>query len=370
MSTKTFTLDADFDITDYPYLLEKSDDIRLTKNEVLILDGVNDDMVCPDVMGVHPTEFTFALWGKANNTNGEYRLAGWADSVRTYFAIIRYNNTQANRVGFFVYDGSSIEVTTDSYITTNWLHIVGTAKENDFIKLYVNGTYIGQAAIGIFNGVVGDRRIGSGRTYGIHELPGYVDNVRIYNTVLDQTAITALYNASKIGGTDAPAGIRANWPFRGNPNDVSGNGFTGVLQDNACVGDDPDSGFAISSPTAKLWNSVDHNHSIDATADKTLSLSAFAATLNEPAGTSGKFREAHNDTNIWPGAGWSAWKTIAEMNTWLAGENADGTRYFFLEYQSNSDATATPDLDDATVTYTAAGAGCPRQMMYYARMRR
>lgn len=108
------------------------------------------------------------------------------------------------------------------------------------------------------------------------------------------------------------------------------------------------------SPTCRLIDSADH--SIDAGAGKTLTLSAFASNETTGAGSNVKFRISKSDTNTWGHGGFSAWLTTAQLNTNMGNGDYDGTRYCCLEAQFNSTGAAC-SLQDATVTYEAVSTG-------------
>lgn len=97
------------------------------------------------------------------------------------------------------------------------------------------------------------------------------------------------------------------------------------------------------------------NGTLDAGAGATLAFSSFAETLNAalPSGTSVKYAVATADTDGFGDGGYTAWKTAAEMDTYLAGGAADGYRYASFKVQINTDGKATPDIAEVEIEYSA-----------------
>lgn len=57
---------------------------------------------------------------------------------------------------------------------------------------------------------------------------GNIDDLAIYNRALTQQEITSLYSGS-CNGADITTGLVASYPFTGNPNDATGNGYNGLV---------------------------------------------------------------------------------------------------------------------------------------------
>ncbi|HTR81891.1 MAG TPA: LamG-like jellyroll fold domain-containing protein [Bacteroidota bacterium] len=126
-----------------------------------------------------------------------------------------------------------------------WFHFVlvfdGSLPETQRVKLYVNGRssnttvfqHVGTLGTATVNSqqplTIGATLNGSqpdspaGNFYN-----GDVDDIRIYNWPLDSATIQSLYHQ---GGWPKPLqpGLVAYYPFNGNANDLSGNGFNGTV---------------------------------------------------------------------------------------------------------------------------------------------
>jgi len=115
--------------------------------------------------------------------------------------------------------------------TLNWVHLVGTY-DDDKQRLYRNGTLVQTSATGIPNPPTTTDPLEIGE-YFTYYFNGSIDDVRIYNRVLNATEVTYSYNNGL--GTYAPlnsTGLVGWWKFdegSGNVYDRSGNGNHGTL---------------------------------------------------------------------------------------------------------------------------------------------
>lgn len=137
-----------------------------------------------------------SLWAKAADNTTEYRVFGYNDDG--LFALIRLNAGANDEIEGYIRGPSAGEVVqTTAYSTTVWRHIAITFAPSDFIKLYVDGNYIGQAATTTIISITSiGRNIGSGRTPSLW-LNGRMDDVRTFHRILTPAEITLL--ASKRG---------------------------------------------------------------------------------------------------------------------------------------------------------------------------
>ncbi len=106
-----------------------------------------------------------------------------------------------------------------------WSHVAATHDTaTQTLKMYLNGALIGSRTD--LGGTIGNPTtifIGSGPALPQWHFDGYIDDARIYNTILPQSEIQGLVGAS------APGPV-AHWSFEDNVNDVSGNGFDGTRE--------------------------------------------------------------------------------------------------------------------------------------------
>jgi len=123
-----------------------------------------------------------------------------------------------------------------------WVHIAEVLTP-DSIKLYVNGELQVSKALPDFAAYVGERPLEIGATpnnTNKHFFNNIIDEVSLYNRVLTDAEIQAIYNAAKPvttgcnGDIQLPDtqcdGLVAYYPFNGNAKDESGNGSDGVVE--------------------------------------------------------------------------------------------------------------------------------------------
>lgn len=383
------TADANFDITGYPYQLSKSNNVTLTLNQVVDLDGVNDYVnvnglitscalfttgsigtwmyIDSDDGGDHAI-VTFSRNANATVTTFLWRTglgAGSADSpqdgIRGYFAVdgvAQWNWKSANDVldpyiGAWCYvevihNGTApIFLLNGVDITAAGSFSVSTDKTKWLKALITDATSPSDvASIGMY-------RSNGGTTV---DFDGKFDDTFVTNAVRTEANSLATFNAGRISGTSTVTGCVGFYPFRGNANDSSGTGNNGTLVNNATVINDPAATgiYSTTSPEAYLIE-AGFEYAIDAGAGNYVNVSAASDTEVTPAGTTIKYKYCFTDSATRAGATWlpPAWDDIATLETDLIADSATAKkRYLHLKVQENSDGTATPTLSDMTVTYT------------------
>ncbi len=121
-----------------------------------------------------------------------------------------------------------------SFPTGQWVHMVVTADDiSDETKYYINGEYVGTNTSDVLlRSTKTELRIGE-NTWSNGYWEGTIDDIRIYNRVLDETEIQSLYSENGWTGDtsniDLKNGLVAQYPFNGNANDESGNGYDGTV---------------------------------------------------------------------------------------------------------------------------------------------
>ncbi len=114
-----------------------------------------------------------------------------------------------------------------------WYHVVVVFEEYEFLRLYVNGEegasiYIGQVLLWPANFLIAAGAPGSGPE---HFFDGIIDEVEIFDRVLDITEIQAIYAAGPAGKCKClspAAGLVSWWPGDGHARDIVGR-YHGVL---------------------------------------------------------------------------------------------------------------------------------------------
>ena len=120
-----------------------------------------------------------------------------------------------------------------------WYHAVGLVGNNSGLKLYLNGQLAGVNSylpdLNEISGILYFGRSSEDFPYPTESFyKGLIDDVRIYNRVLSEAEVAALYELEK-PETTLTTGLVAYYPFNGNANDESGNGNDGILGGNSKI---------------------------------------------------------------------------------------------------------------------------------------
>ncbi|MGB3073368.1 MAG: LamG-like jellyroll fold domain-containing protein [Candidatus Moraniibacteriota bacterium] len=161
--------------------------------QALNFDGTNDT-VSISPTGLPTGSRTISVWAKATLLDGSYR------------GVIGYGN-QNNGEAFAIQINSSNEwvitgwgapnaVSGGAVVLNQWTHIVGTYSGGN-ASIYVNGVLVGGPAAITSAPNLNYSAIGSRLDGGGDYFPGQIDEVRIYNRVLSDTEVKALYNSGR-----------------------------------------------------------------------------------------------------------------------------------------------------------------------------
>ena len=168
----------------------------------LSLDGVNDWGTIPISLD---NNFTIGIWLKTSYMVGRVlpirtiRISlttrYFSGKSRSYALILNYGK-------FNYWMGSSGNTWSDPRLTSgvvsvgNWMHVVATrsgSNDNGKFKMYVNGNF--ETSTNFNQSVNYGSNSYIGRTFNSDKyLPGDLDDLRIYDRVLSDTEIQALYN--------------------------------------------------------------------------------------------------------------------------------------------------------------------------------
>jgi len=161
-------------------------------------DGVNDYFTATISALNNATALTFSGWVKKTSGNvvGFESFNGSTDRAVLYW-------WSDNNVYWSVRNGSTSSAASSSLTTYDWNHIAGTFDgSTNTIKLYINGSLVdtetGQPSSTSAN-LSNNFHIGlsNGTTYN----NGNIDEVAIWNSVLDSDQIDEIYNATSTGKT-------------------------------------------------------------------------------------------------------------------------------------------------------------------------
>jgi len=390
LATKIFTLDGELDITGYPTLLVKNNNVSLQINQVVNLPGATADHVAVDGLIVEC----------ANHTVGtvSYRIYQPIDSnaQETVFSMSR--DADASTTGLSVFS----DLRTQDYIivifqkanATKWRWHSNNNYLDQFIgqqfyfaivqdgvepKIYVNGVDI-TASDGAFidttdttlwfkNSITDVGAKSDSFNLGVTErnnsniarMIGKLDSFKIRDIALSPAAIAAEAAKDSIAGPETEANLVCHLPFRGNANDVSGQGNHGTLMGATAVVNDPDNGYATTSPEFRIHTAA-QEYARDAGEGNYIDGTSFASDEIVPAGTSIKYQYALDDSETFAGvSNWSgSWKSVADLSTDF-GNDVTQARRLYLKGQLNEDnGDDKPTMTSFTVNYEIESTGVDR----------
>jgi Concanavalin A-like lectin/glucanases superfamily len=174
-------------------------------NQSYYFNGTNSYIsISQSILPNSPTNYTISLWCKLNDLN----------TIKTYNDLI-CDRSQLNydfkyRIGIFknnlneTFYGSSINgnnidgsVFSKQVVSLNWVHLVSVVDVfNNNIKLYINGTQVVSLNKASYPSHLNSTFIGVSKFPSGFEgfFNGYIDDIRIYNRLLNQEEITYLAN--------------------------------------------------------------------------------------------------------------------------------------------------------------------------------
>ncbi len=174
------------------------------QNYSLSFDGVDDYIFIGDIADYDIQDaLTISVWVKPNSiqtntiidrtadiygTNGGAGLDGYNLSLRSQVGTGEPDQEGAVYASFGPSSGNDFAISPpNSYMPNEWIHITGVWKNNNYVKLYINGVLISQTSTNYsFNT---DKPLEFARTnYGNYQgsyLHGNIDEVMIWNNALD-----------------------------------------------------------------------------------------------------------------------------------------------------------------------------------------
>jgi hypothetical protein len=88
----------------------------------------------------HPTEYTYGAWVKTvDTTNRSLFVRSNGDPISAWSHQLIVSNT----VIHYTFDGGTKQTTGGTVPLGVWTHVCGTAKNSDFLRIYVNGILVG-----------------------------------------------------------------------------------------------------------------------------------------------------------------------------------------------------------------------------------
>lgn len=204
---------------------------RFNSNYTSSFNGASSYITVPDnaALRLNNTDFTLNAWVKMRSYNSSYGssiLSKHTTGINTGWTwSITGSASPTKGLLFFGPGGGSVNATGTKLIDTNW-HMITTSYSYALgqVKLYVDGV-----ADSPVNGVASPSAsitqalyLGRDSYSSSYYLDGSLQDVRIYNKLLDSVSIKGLYREPN------PSNLIAYWSFDGNAIDYSGHGNNGT----------------------------------------------------------------------------------------------------------------------------------------------
>ncbi len=171
----------------------------------LSFDGVNDYVLVPNSASLNPQQISISAWLYIKDTTWSYPgiidkdgyYAGWKG-----YSIAQYFSTPS--LIFEPWSPNDALISTNPLSTYQWNHVVITLGGGTF-KMYINGVLdknvatsggISPLSTGVL--LIGSRATATGPQSNSY-FNGFIDEVAIFNRVLSDDEILALYNTSNAG---------------------------------------------------------------------------------------------------------------------------------------------------------------------------
>ena len=161
----------------------------------------NSQVFSPTLTG----ELTMSFWVKTTRQSYQYIFARGNDDLAQYETLLQMNSNGTLNCAVYT-SSASLAADVTSSVSINdgeWHHIVVIINNGNFVSLYIdNGTPITdsswsgsasyQSTISLTLGAL------AGSSAGLVKLDGSLDQVRIFDSALSASQVTALYNESQI----------------------------------------------------------------------------------------------------------------------------------------------------------------------------
>jgi len=214
-------------------------------------DGSNDYLSAPTITALNaPTAFSSSAWFANSGTPSEKTIisAGSAGDNRFYLQVF---NTQNIRYGNAA---AYLDISVSTLNSGTWYHLA-TVHNGTSLEVFLNGVSQGTASVNAPQSGYGTNfKIGGYAVGGITPIghfKGALDDVAIFDTALDQTAVTALYGASPNAGIPSEvSGAIGYWRMGDDSSDTaSANGSIATITDSSGNGNAATQSTASSQPT-------------------------------------------------------------------------------------------------------------------------
>jgi hypothetical protein len=162
----------------------------------LDFDGISDYLQFPVDIPL-TSEVTFSAWVRADTIDGEARgIWSYDSATKDIFFMATLSGSENGNIQFTTYDGSYQRAYGD--LTPGvWHHVAGVAKENQFIRIYIDGNLADEVPISSFEDISWSDRneIGAYSSDPSRFFDGTIDEAHIYNRILSQSDIQELMSS-------------------------------------------------------------------------------------------------------------------------------------------------------------------------------
>ena len=176
----------------------------------------------PDADILHLDAFTLSAWvyTDAEDYGGGYLINKGRDIYNGSYRLY------VRGIGATTQYGGTNDVSVEENPTVGQWHLITGTVEGDYARFYIDGVLQDEKTLsGTFSCnnteplTLGAHYYSGVPTFWAYTLNGVMDEVRIYNRVLTQQEVWSLY------GFDAEEGLVVYYPFDGDADDYSGNGY-------------------------------------------------------------------------------------------------------------------------------------------------
>jgi len=167
-------------------------------NQGFSFDGVNDYVDLPSNTLSLSGDFSVSLWFKSTVNNGYYILLS---NYKTGGYGIKIDLRNTNNIRCVIYNVSTYSLlSTTTFNTGQWYHVVFTRKNNTGSKIYINGTLDNSDSNTVnpnygstLYPAIGVSEYNTGQFEQYYN--GIIDEVGIWNRELSASEVTELYNS-------------------------------------------------------------------------------------------------------------------------------------------------------------------------------
>ncbi len=198
-------------------------------NSAYYFDGVDDYINTNSAFDY--SDRTVSVWftahdlsGSGINGNAIFNMDGFMNNGLCLAAVDDYRIRSKG-------GGNTNNFYSDSILRNTWYHF-SAVRDGNTTYYYLNGQQIGSDASGTANSAstpYGLFVIGTDRTRSRGFFEGKIDDIKIWNCVLDSMEIRQLFEDEEGPTLPSNGCLRAAYPFDGNAVDSTGNGFDGTV---------------------------------------------------------------------------------------------------------------------------------------------